>query len=273
MYGPPNRQEIRVRFLSHALIIATVICLVPSALDAQALCGVQRWPVKIWIDQDAAKVDTVPIPITVAELVRIPRPQPPFPNSNRVPGVEFQTFVLRARFMEARPQDADSDIHVVVRDLADERATLVTEIPHPDCAQGYERLARLYEDARAALRRVPRDGIVEIVGIGFFDTDHGQRGMWPNGLEIHPVLYLRPILPLGVAALPQLDSTPPRSLTVDSTQLADSVWINSSSGVYHCRGTTWFGRTARGRFASEREALQSGARPAGGQRCRAGTPD
>ena len=247
------------------VVVVVLAVLLPSALDAQDKCGVERWPVKIWADQDAAKVDTVPIPITVAELVRIQRPETRFPQSNRVQGIEFQTFVLRARLMDVRQED-DSDIHVIVRDLANEHATLVTEIPHPGCALGNERIARLYEDARAALRRVPRDGIVEIVGIGFFDTLHGQRGMWPNGFEIHPVLYLRPIGPDGTEIPP--DSTTTRSaLLNDSTLLADSVWINSSSGVYHCRGTTWFGRTTRGKFASEREALQAGARPAGGKRC------
>ena len=51
----------------------------PSEVAAQTKCGVQRWPVKIWADDDAAKVDTVPVPITVAELVRIPRPETKFP--------------------------------------------------------------------------------------------------------------------------------------------------------------------------------------------------
>jgi hypothetical protein len=53
-----------------------------------------------------------------------------------------------------------------------------------------ERLARVYDEARRALRAVPQDAIIEIVGLGFFDTLHGQRGMAPNGLEIHPVLRL-----------------------------------------------------------------------------------
>ena len=47
----------------------------------------------------------------------------------------------------------------------------------------------------------------------------------------------------------------------------DSVWINTRSGVYHCRGTRWFGRTAKGRYSSERDAVESGARPAYGRRC------
>jgi hypothetical protein len=48
---------------------------------------------------------------------------------------------------------------------------------------------------------------------------------------------------------------------------ADSVWINTRSRVYHCPGTRWFGQTAQGRYATERDALESGARPAYGRRC------
>ena len=35
--------------------------------------------------------------------------------------------------------------------------------------------------------------IIEVVGIGFFDRLHGQRGMAPSGIEIHPVLRMRVI--------------------------------------------------------------------------------
>jgi hypothetical protein len=223
---------------------------------------VERWPVKIWADADAAKVDTVPVPITVAELVRLPRPETTFPYRNRVPGAEFQTFLLRARFVTALPQDRDSDIHLVVRDLEVQDATLVTEIPDPGCTAD-ERLARLFDQARKALRTVPREAIIEIVGLGFFDTQHGQRGMAPNGIEIHPVLRLTVVSPA-----PHDTLSTQRPLLSAPAALADSVWVNSSSGVYHCPGTRWFGRTVRGRFASEREALQSGARPAGGRQCR-----
>ena len=237
------------------------ILLVPSGIAAQSLCGVQRWPVKIWADADAAKVDTVPVPITVAELVSIPRPAVSFPQRNRVPGAELQTFLLRARFVEARPQDDDSDIHVIVRDLEIDDATLVTEIPDSACTAD-ERLKKVFTEARQALRTVPRDAIIEILGLGFFDSDHGQRGMAQNGIEIHPVLRLRvisgPSRPVGLLGTSQ----PP-----DSAVLADSVWVNTSSGVYHCRSTQWFGRTVRGRFSTERAAIDSGARPAGGRRC------
>jgi hypothetical protein len=48
---------------------------------------------------------------------------------------------------------------------------------------------------------------------------------------------------------------------------ATRVWINTSSHVYHCPGTRYYGATKQGRYASEAEAVASGNRPAYGARC------
>src|SRR5207253_3052340 len=35
---------------------------------------------------------------------------------------------------------------------------------------------------------VTLSGAATVVGVGFFDFDHGQRGVAPNAIELHPVL-------------------------------------------------------------------------------------
>lgn len=46
-----------------------------------------------------------------------------------------------------------------------------------------------------------------------------------------------------------------------------SVWLNTSSKVYHCPGTRYYGNTKRGRFVTQGDALSIGGRPAGGRSC------
>ena len=36
----------------------------------------------------------------------------------------------------------------------------------------------------------PARPLVWITGVGFFDYLHGQRGVAPNGIELHPVFYV-----------------------------------------------------------------------------------
>lgn len=140
-------------------------------------------------DDDSASVDTVPIPTTVAALTQVVRPSVSFPQRGRVRPVELKTFLLRARLARVSIED-DSDLHLVLRDLEEDRLTIVAEIPHQGCTAN-PAFARRFEAARQELRKVSRDGIVEIIGVGFFDFPHGQSGMAQNGLEIHPVLSLR----------------------------------------------------------------------------------
>jgi hypothetical protein len=45
------------------------------------------------------------------------------------------------------------------------------------------------------------------------------------------------------------------------------VWVNRSSGVYHCPGTRYYGNTKRGEFVPEIEARKQGNRPAYGKTC------
>lgn len=45
------------------------------------------------------------------------------------------------------------------------------------------------------------------------------------------------------------------------------VWVNTSSGVYHCPGTRWYGNTKHGKYVGECEAISNGNRPAYGRAC------
>jgi hypothetical protein len=48
-------------------------------------------------------------------------------------------------------------------------------------------------------------------------------------------------------------------LTQDSTQKkAIKVWVNTNSGIYHCPGSRWYGKTKQGKYMSECEVLKAG---------------
>jgi hypothetical protein len=45
------------------------------------------------------------------------------------------------------------------------------------------------------------------------------------------------------------------------------VWVNTASGVYHCPGTRWYGKTKHGEYMTQAEAQKKGFRPAYGKVC------
>jgi hypothetical protein len=103
---------------------------------------------------------------------------------------------VHARLVEY-VREADGDYHLVLADQTGR--TRVAEIPDPSCVA---RISPFKAAIRAARARMdgqfsvtsdfkPAGRRVIVRGIGFFDYFHGQTGMAPNDLELHPVTDLR----------------------------------------------------------------------------------
>jgi hypothetical protein len=148
----------------------------PHAPRAAALCGVERWTVKTL--QDRPRL----LPTrrtTIAYLDS--RPAPPSLPDTRLP-FERRVFQVTAAVTLVRSED-DGDLHVV---LSDGRQTMIAESPSPGCT-GRATPTRRAQMA-AAQRRVRVCARATVTGVAFFDFDHGQTGVAPNAIELHPVL-------------------------------------------------------------------------------------
>lgn len=73
-----------------------------------------------------------------------------------------------------------------------------------------------------------------------------------------------PSVCLRLAAVAALFSAPLPGL---GAQASDTVWVNTRSGVYHCRGTTYYGKTTNGEYMPEMAARAAGHRANGGKAC------
>jgi hypothetical protein len=164
---------------------------VPSL--AQAVCGTERWPVKIGTDLDAASVNlAAPTETTIAQLVALPKPRA-LPDKNRIVPTETTAFVVTATLFAYKLEVGDSDYHLALRDASGK--TMIAEIPAPDCALGSPFAAQIAQarakfDTQLHARGSYQNAnlTVKLTGIGFFDFIHGQRGVARNGIELHPVL-------------------------------------------------------------------------------------
>ncbi|HZS08970.1 MAG TPA: lamin tail domain-containing protein [Blastocatellia bacterium] len=156
-------------------------------------CGVERWSVKTGTDPDAAQVNlNNPTAATIADLIALPAPAVP-PDNARVAPAETTVFVVNATLTLYKKED-DVDYHIVLKDESGN--TMITEIPCPCCVGATSPFAAGIAQARATFDAhltattffQTADVPVRVTGVGFFDFIHGQTGVAPNGIELHPVL-------------------------------------------------------------------------------------
>lgn len=122
--------------------------------------------------------------------------RPPRHRGIRVLGVETTTYRVQASLVEWKHQ-GDGDVHLVIADPRNVNETMIVEFPDQACLQ-HSRKREAMVAARSALISAcgtPRRtffqrlaGTATVTGVGFFDGVHGQPGVAPNGIELHPVL-------------------------------------------------------------------------------------
>jgi len=154
-------------------------------------CGTERWNIKTGTDSQAASVSLVPQPNTIATLVALPAAGG---GSSRESPTETTLWELKDVTLTMIKLETDSDYHMV---LSDGTHTMIAEIPYPSCANGsswscFISHARATVDAKVTVTSSPQypAQTVTVRGVGFFDYIHGQTGVAPNGIELHPVLQI-----------------------------------------------------------------------------------
>jgi hypothetical protein len=164
----------------------------PSAVDdaPPVGCGVERQALKVGRDAGASRVPLAPRTTTIAALVAYANDTGP----SRVAPVETTVWRVSARLTDYKAEE-DSDYHLVIRDGAGR--SMIAELADPACAEGspwQRQIASARDTFDAHLHATSSfrttDVPVTITGVGFFDYDHGQRGVAPNAVELHPVLSI-----------------------------------------------------------------------------------
>jgi len=158
-------------------------------------CGVERWSVKTGTDAGARSINlNYHFPTAIARLDALNTPGS-LPSSSRIRPVETTVYTLAGTLLRYK-EEQDSDYHLV---LSDGQHTMIAEIPAPYCV-GSSPLAAGIKHARAQFSQryhpspdhfLYTHARVTVTGVGFFDFLHGQSGVAPNGIELHPVIDIQ----------------------------------------------------------------------------------
>ena len=178
---------------------------VPTPSAHGPACGLERWPVKTLSDSDATKVDFHPKPADVTSLRALVAPAS-LPQDRRIAPTELETYTIEVEVQGFKLED-DSDIHVVVHPIGKPGETMIVELAEAGCngAVGSSQREAI-QSARQSFTSIcgdpserfrPCAAMLEITGVAFFDFLHGQTGVAPNGIELHPVLS---VTKLGASA-------------------------------------------------------------------------
>jgi hypothetical protein len=150
---------------------------VPASLALRYVCGVERWNIKTLKDRPRLLPAR---PATVAQLISLPRPMP-FPPVGRLLAERRIYSVVAAVTLDR--EEVDLDHHLV---LSSGGKTMIAETPSRVCTQGATVLRRKQMESARVASRVCAEA--RVVGVAFFDYKHGQTGVAPNAIELHPVL-------------------------------------------------------------------------------------
>jgi hypothetical protein len=194
-----RRSGLAIALLGLAVVPFAWVGLAPAKTTApsskQIGCGIERWSVKTLADPAGRALSLSPKATTIRALRR--KTVPAYVGLRRGRGVERTTFRVRAKLVVMKLED-DSDIHLVIADPSRTGATMIAEFPASSCtARATPRARMKMNRARTALiaacgapsrsfRKL--NGTATISGVGFFDQIHGQTGVAPNGIELHPVV-------------------------------------------------------------------------------------
>jgi hypothetical protein len=114
----------------------------------------------------------------------VTRRPPSYIPSTRLP-FEHHVFTVVAQVSFVR-EEADSDYHLILRERGHH---MIAEAPATYCDR---RATRHYRGLMARARRAARTcSKARVTGVAFFDFDHGQTGVAPNAIELHPILSFR----------------------------------------------------------------------------------
>lgn len=174
--------------------------LAAPAASCGTACGLERWRVKTLSDDDAGQVNPTPVAATVEVLRAIPAPATK-PPASRVAAPERTTYRVKGRIVGWKLED-DRDLHLVLASETSLTRTMIVEIPDGTCRFACSSPAEHdFSAARQAViaalgqpskhyRKLHPARQATVVGVGFFDFLHGQTGVAPNGIELHPVLSI-----------------------------------------------------------------------------------
>jgi len=176
-------------------LILAVLVLLFHGSELYAQCGVERWSIKTGTDSQAPSISLSTYISTTIYNMRSSTAPSSLPANSRIAPRELNQYQVSGTLTKYK-RETDSDYHLVIQDGSGR--TMIVEIPSINCVGAGSPFgtgishARAQFDAKLTATSTMKSTSLPITirGIGFWDFIHGQTGVAPNGIEVHPVLNI-----------------------------------------------------------------------------------
>lgn len=166
-------------------------------------CGVQRWHIKTLGDAYVNTINWTPILGNVSDLTTAPVPAgyDQYNDTTRYAPYETQAYRIRATLVGWKIE-TDHDFHIVIADINNPNTTMIIEPPDPTCSSACDggfanyfssvrtKITNCFGQPSSTFTNFPAGIVVDVTGVPLFDALHGQTGVAPNGIELHPLLSI-----------------------------------------------------------------------------------
>ena len=167
-------------------------------------CGVERWHIKTLDDAYVNTINWTPTSISVSTLAAaaVPTGYSSSNDTTRYAPYETHSYIVRA-ILVGWKTETDHDFHIVIADPNAPTNTMIIEPPDLTCsmacASGFgsyyssvrAKMVACFGTPPSSFTNFPSGVVVDVTGVAFFDPLHGQTGVAPNGIELHPLLSLK----------------------------------------------------------------------------------
>jgi hypothetical protein len=167
-------------------------------------CGVERWHIKTLDDAYVKTIKWTPTRVTVTTMdgYAVPSGYSSSNDTTRYAPHETTSYIIRGVLVGWK-KETDHDFHIVIADPNSPSHTMIIEPPDLTCSMACaSNFGNYYSSVRAKMvacfgnppssfTNFPAGIIVDVTGVAYYDPLHGQTGVAPNGIELHPLLSLQ----------------------------------------------------------------------------------
>jgi len=190
-----KRQKITIGTIMYVVLFAGATETIGGGDHDNKCGGEEHWAQKVLIDKAADSIDLTILPATIKDLTSIDTKLPENKYKESKPRMEIERHIYQIKhcIISDILRENDNDLHLVIEDGHGNH--MIAEVPDELCADAKKSdWSGNFEEVRITVLKYAnnyRHFLFTVTGVLFVDKSHGQTGVAPNSIELHPIIDIK----------------------------------------------------------------------------------